>query len=63
MTASLLDLAQAFLARLALILIPLGEPRSLVLPTVLVFALVTSWVPWRSLGLPGRYTPMTGGMP
>lgn len=63
MTGHLRVLAAAFLARLALILIPIGEPRALVLPTVLVFALVTSWVPWRSLGLPGDYTPMTGGMP
>ena len=63
MTGHLRALAAAFLARLSLILIPLGEPRPLVLPTVLVFALVTSWVPWHPLGLPGRYTPTTGGEP
>lgn len=63
MTARLLSLAAAFLARLGLLLVPLAGHRSLAPFVVLAFALVTAWIPLRPLGLPGRYTPQTGGEP
>lgn len=60
MTARLLSLAAAFLARIGLPLVPVAEPVP-VAPMAPLCAARAWWVPLRPLGLPGDYTPMTGG--
>lgn len=56
-------LAIALLARLGVSLCPLAEAGPAVPVVVPLCAGGASWLPLRPLGLPGDYTPMTGGMP
>lgn len=62
MTARLLALAVALLVRLGFPLVPITEPVP-VPPAPPLLAARAYWVPLRPLGLPGDYTPQTGGAP
>jgi hypothetical protein len=61
---SVLALAVALLARLGFPLHPVAadapEPSPHPVPLV---AMASPWLPSLSLGIPGRYTPQTGGEP
>ena len=56
-------LAVAFLLRLGVALQPLAASGPLMPVVVPLGARGAAWLPLCPLGLPGDYTPMTGGMP
>ena len=62
MTARLLALVAALLVRLGFPLLPVAEPVP-VAPMAPLCAARAHWAPLPSLGLPGHYTPQTGGEP
>lgn len=61
--ARLAALAAEFLARLGRPLVTLADAGPLAPVIVPLLARGTAWLPLRPLGLPGDYTPMTGGEP
>lgn len=63
MTERLLALAVALLGRLGYPFLPPADPGPVLPVVVPLMAGGAAWLPLRPLGLPGEYTPTTGGGP
>lgn len=63
LAARLIGLAGALLVRLGYPFLPLADTGPVLPVVVPLMAGGAAWLPLRPLGLPGEYTPTTGGEP